>query len=136
MKFSLAFLAAASADMSQEFYDRRLVINEHFNRFAAEALDLANNKKDLKYHGKFMKYMNLISASINKDGTRCDAEVVDADDITVFSEDDMCKLNSQLNSAVSSFARQWACNGRGNVSRQVVRRMKKLKNQFAGRKCE
>jgi len=122
--------------MSQEFYDRRLVINEHFNRFASEALDLAHNKKDQKYHFKFNKYLTLISSSLNDDGTRCNAEVVDADDITVFSADDMCKLNSQLNSAISSLARQWACNGRGDVSRQVVRRMKKLKNQYAGRKCE
>jgi hypothetical protein len=102
---------------------------------------LAHNAKDIKYHAKFQKYMNLISAAINVDGTRCNAEVVDQDDqddIQVFSENDMCKLNSQLNSAMSSFARQWACseNGRGNVSRQVVRRMKKLKNQYANRKCQ
>ena len=84
--------------------------------------------------------MNMITRAANADGSRCNAEVDDQDDqddIQVFSEDDMCKLNSQLNSAMSSFARQWACseNARGNVSRQVVRRMKNLKNQYANRKC-
>ena len=105
-----------------------------------DGLDLANNAKDRKYHDKFLKYMNIISAATNDDGSRCNAELADQDDqddIQVFSENDMCKLNSQLNSAMSSLARQWACseNGRGNVSRQVVRRMKKLKNQYANRKC-
>merc|ERR1712037_1084609 len=134
MKYSLAFLAAVSAEMSQEFYDRRVVIYTHFNRFADNALDLAYNNKDMKYHAKFQKYMTIITEAINDDGTRCGEEVaVEEDDITVFSADNMCKLNSQLNSALSSFARQWACNGRGNVSRQVVRRAKKLKNQYAGR---
>ena len=31
MKFSLAFLSAVSADLSQEFYERRIVINSHLN---------------------------------------------------------------------------------------------------------
>ena len=96
---------------------------------------MAGNKKDQKYHAKFQGWLDKISEATNDDGLKCCVEVADADDITVFSDDNMCKLNSQLNSAMSSLARQWACNGRGNVSRQAVRRLKKLKNQYASRYC-
>ncbi|CAG5087243.1 Oidioi.mRNA.OKI2018_I69.PAR.g11494.t1.cds [Oikopleura dioica] len=135
MKFSLALFAAASAELPQEFYERRLVIVSHFERLRDATLDLANNKKDARYYNKFNDWLVFIDGARNEDGTRCGEEVDDADDIQVFSADDYCKLNSQLNSAMSSLARQWACNGRGNVARQAVRRLKKLKNQYARRHC-
>ena len=124
MKFSLALFAAASAEMAQEYYERRLVINTHFEvctaflesinsylvqRLRDATLDLAHNKKDIKFYNKFQAWFTKIDEARNEDGTRCGEEVDDADDAQVFSADDYCKLSSQLNSAMSSFARQWAC---------------------------
>jgi hypothetical protein len=52
-------------------------------------------------------------------------------DVKVFTADDPCKLNSQINSAISSFARNWACVGRGKTHRQTVRRARKLKSFYS-----
>ena len=35
MKFSLALFAVASAEMAQEYYERRLVINTHFEVYTS-----------------------------------------------------------------------------------------------------
>merc|ERR1712037_253285 len=54
----------------------------------------------------------------------------EADAIQNFDEEDICKLNSQVNAALSSWARNYACKGRGKVYRQIVRKARKVKNFF------
>ena len=126
MKLFAAVLALVNANALDE---RLAVISGHVDRLAAATLDM-DNKKDARYVEKINKWMDAISfANGDRDGAECDAEVVEAEDVNVFSEDDFCKLNSQINSAISSAARRWACDGRGKVERQAVRRLKKVKNQ-------
>ena len=54
----------------------------------------------------------------------------EAADVSVFDADDMCKLNKQINSAINSHARHFACQGRGKVYRQIIRSAKKVKAFF------
>jgi hypothetical protein len=54
----------------------------------------------------------------------------EADAVQVFDESDMCTLNSQVNAALNSWARNYACAGRGKVYRQIVRHGRKIKNFF------
>merc|ERR1712176_150121 len=103
----------------------------------AAVLDL-DNAKDARYVAKINGWMEKISeANCDRDGAECDAEeaVDEGADVQVFSADDYCKLNSQINSALSSAARRWACDGRGKVYRQAVRRLKKVKNQYNRNHC-
>merc|ERR1712176_910996 len=91
----------------------------------AAVLDM-DNAKDARYVAKINGWMEKISEA------NCDREGAD---VQVFSADDYCKLNSQINSALSSAARRWACDGRGKVYRQAVRRLKKVKNQYNRNHC-
>ncbi|CBY12342.1 unnamed protein product [Oikopleura dioica] len=134
MKLFAAVLALVNANAMDE---RLAIISGHVDRLADATLDMTD-KKDARYVSKLGAWMDaLVVANGDRDGAECDAEVVEEeDDITVFSEDDYCKLNSQINSALSSAARKWACDGRGNVSRQAVRRLKKVKNLYNRQHCE
>ena len=69
-------------------------------------------------------------------GESCSEEngfVDEAADVTVFDEDDMCKLNGQVNAALNSWARNYACDGRGKVYRQLIRQSRKVRNFFNSR---
>lgn len=57
----------------------------------------------------------------------------EAADVTVFDKNDMCKLNGQINAAINSFARRYACEGRGKVYRQIIRSARKTRNFYAAR---
>ena len=98
------------------------------------------NNRDAKYIEKLNYWKaEILTANGARGGVECDAEVVEeGDEITVFSEpaeEAFCQLNLQINRALSSAARKWACEGRGRVSRQAVRRLKKVKSQFDRRYC-
>lgn len=54
----------------------------------------------------------------------------EGDEVTVFDADDMCKLNGQVNAAINSYARNYACEGRGKVYRQIIRDARKTKKFF------
>ena len=58
----------------------------------------------------------------------------EADEVTVFDAGDMCKLNSQVNAAINSYARNHACEGRGKVYRQIIRSARKVKKFFNNKK--
>ncbi|CAG5111087.1 Oidioi.mRNA.OKI2018_I69.chr2.g5423.t1.cds [Oikopleura dioica] len=131
MKVFAAALALAQADVVQDRVD---IILGHLDRLADATLT-AGDAKDDRYVAKIQSWAARIVAANGGRGDECDAEVSEAEDVNVFSEDDFCKLNSQINSALSSAARRWACDGRGNVARQAVRRLKKVKNQYARRYC-
>jgi hypothetical protein len=98
------------------------------------------NGKDAKYVDKLNYWKaEILTANGAREGAECGAELVEeGDEITVFAEpaeEAFCQLNLQINRALSSAARKWACEGRGRVSRQAVRRLKKVKNQFDRRYC-
>merc|ERR1712037_597898 len=134
MKLFAAVLAFVNANALDE---RLAVISSHVDRLADATLDM-DNAKDARYVMKINAWMDMIAgANGDRDGAECDAEeaVDEGADVQVFSEDDYCKLNSQINSALSSAARRWACDGRGKVYRQVVRRLKKVKNQYNRNHC-
>ena len=83
------------------------------------------------------KNLNKLEGAAPEDGISCYDENIpqgergeEADEITVFSADNMCKLNSQVNSAINSYARHNACKGRGKVYRQVIRSARKAKKFF------
>merc|ERR1712127_734647 len=138
MKLFAAVLALVNAN---DLDDRLAVIRGHVDRLAAATLDM-DNAKDARYMEKLNKWMNAISYA-NGDGDECAADEPDyvyiyneGYDVNVFSEDNFCKLNSQINSALSFAARRWACDGRGNIARRAVRRLKKVKNQYNRLHCE
>lgn len=51
-------------------------------------------------------------------------------DVSVFDESDVCTLNGQVNAAINSWARNYACSGRGKVYRQIIRSARKVKSFF------
>ena len=53
-----------------------------------------------------------------------------ADDVNVFDESNFCKLNGQVNAALNSWARNYACDGRGKVYRQIIRSARKVRNFY------
>ena len=51
-------------------------------------------------------------------------------DVSVFDESDVCTLNGQVNAAINSWARNYACSGRGKVYRQIIRSARNVKSFF------
>merc|ERR1712130_150001 len=132
MKFFVAALALVKAN---DLDNRLAIIMDHADRLAEAVLDM-DDAKDARYMDKLNHWANAISAANgDRDGAECDAEVEEAGDVQVFSEGDWCKLNSQINSALSSAARRWGCDGRVRFARQAVRRLKKVKNQYNRLHC-
>merc|ERR1712062_455016 len=131
------FVAALALVQGNALDDRLDIILGHADRLAAETLDVENSKKDARYIAKIHGWANkILDANNDRDGGECGAEFGDEEaDVNVFSADDYCKLNSQINSALSSAARRWGCDGRGNFARQAVRRLKKVKNLYARNHC-
>ncbi|CAG5111089.1 Oidioi.mRNA.OKI2018_I69.chr2.g5425.t1.cds [Oikopleura dioica] len=132
MKLFAATVALVQASAVQDRID---VILGHFDRLVENGL-YGGNAKDERYVAKIQSWAaKIVAANGDRDGAECDAVEEESEDVSVFSEGDWCKLNRQINSALSSAARRWACDGRGNVARQAVRRLKKVKNQYERRYC-
>ena len=98
------------------------------------SLDM-ENPKDTRYVAKSQKWAGRVIEANDRDGAPCDDIVDSGDELNVFDKNDSCKLNSQIMSALRSFARKYACKGRGDVPRQIARRSKKLQRNFHERKC-
>ncbi|CAG5109581.1 Oidioi.mRNA.OKI2018_I69.chr2.g4101.t1.cds [Oikopleura dioica] len=131
MRLLSGILVSAYAGDMMKRHDKIL---GHLNRLADQALDLTN-KKDARHVAKIQKWAARVVESNDRDGAPCDDTDDDANDFFVFDKEDSCKLNSQIMSAIRSFARRFACNGRGNVPRQIARRSNRLKQNFERRKC-
>merc|ERR1712037_532804 len=101
----------------------------HLDRFAEMSLD-SDSKKDARHREKVRKWAGQVIDANDRDGEKCDTTIDDADDLNVFDGADGCKLNSQIMSALRSFARKYACDGRGNVARQIARRSRTLEENF------
>merc|ERR1712037_26630 len=130
MKLFVAALASAQAN---SMLKRNEKILGHLDRLVEMSLDF-ENKKDTRHIEKIQRWASRVVDANDRDGEKCDATVDAADDITVFDGEDPCKLNSQIMSALRSFARKFACNGRGNVPRQIRRRSRRLEENFVRRK--
>ena len=91
-------------------------------------------KRAARYEGRLNKVLQQLESSDN--GSSCYDENVpnssedEGDEVTVFDENDFCRLNRQLNAAINSYARHHACEGRGKVYRQIIRSARKVKNFF------
>jgi len=110
----------------------RLDVIEHY------AEQVADSVADTSFGGRYAARMSkmLERARDSYTGESCAEEngfVDEAADVTVFDEDDMCKLNGQVNAALNSWARNYACDGRGKVYRQLIRQSRKVRNFFNSR---
>ncbi|CAG5104026.1 Oidioi.mRNA.OKI2018_I69.chr1.g1056.t1.cds [Oikopleura dioica] len=127
--FSLAFLGFAAAQQDGNPNDRIAKIEAHVLTLI-DSIPVESNQFKQRYTNRLNKVISLAKDSMTGDnchtingyGAKDEEE-----DVKVFSDTDFCKLNSQINSALSSFARNWACIGRGKTHRQVVRRARKIK---------
>jgi len=110
--------------------DRLDVINYHAQR-------VFNSLSDEGFAARYTSRMNkmLAKARHSATGESCYEEngFEEASDVTVFDEDDMCKLNSQVNAALNSWARNYACAGQGKTYRQIIRQSRKVRNFFNSR---
>ena len=116
-------------DVSSKKYGRNLD-ETNFQRLAASLPDA--NWAD-RYVARFNKAAGKARDSGN--GGSCYEEngfggEDSADDVQVFDENDFCKLNGQVNAALNSWARNYACDGRGKVYRQVIRSARKTRNFY------
>ena len=84
-----------------------------------------------------LKKVQQLDNSTNEDKYRCDGSDVpeddEAGDLQVFDGTTNCKLASQINSALVSASRKWAC-ARGSADR-LVRHFNKFHGQFKRRMC-
>ncbi|CAG5110006.1 Oidioi.mRNA.OKI2018_I69.chr2.g4460.t1.cds [Oikopleura dioica] len=133
--FSLIVASAYSYEYTTEKpfdpNDRLDVIQYHFDRLAASLPDA--NWAD-RYVARFNKAAG--KARDSGIGESCYEEngfpkEDTADDVQVFDETDFCKLNGQVNAALNSWARNYACDGRGKVYRQVIRSARKAKKFYS-----
>ena len=59
-----------------------------------------------------------------------DGDFEDAEDVNVFAKNNMCKLNGQVNSALNSWARNFACSGDKDYSRKIIKAARKIRNFY------
>jgi len=130
MKLLVAVIASAQAN---SMLKRKEKILGHLDRLTEMSLEM-DNKKDARHVEKVHRWVARVVDANDRNGEKCDASVDAGDDLTVFDANDAFKLNSQIMSALRSFARKYACNGRGNVSRQITRRSRRLEENFVRRK--
>jgi len=95
---------------------------------------------DAKYSSRYINRMRKTIAKMRRSdtGESCYEENgfgTEGDEVTVFDADNMCKLNGQVNAAINSWARNWACDGRGKVYRQIVRSARKVRNFYNDNLC-
>ena len=88
-----------------------------------------NVNADARYINRMRKAFSL--AEKHWAGKSCNVdESEDAEDVNVFSKENMCKLNGQVNSALNSWARKFACAGGKNHSRKIIRMARKVRNFY------
>jgi len=136
MKLSLstvfAIAAARELDLDNAL-DRLALIEEKFEDLKA-LIPESNSNFDSRFDTRFGKMIALAQSSFdNKNCKSTNAPDDESDEVNVFTEGDMCALNGQINSALSSWARNFACQGNGRVHRQIVRKSRKIQNFFHDR---
>jgi len=118
-------------DFSIEKPNRFEIIEYHVGRVVDS---VALERWGSRYAGRMAKALNRIRAADT--GVSCYADNFpeeagdEGDEVTVFDADNMCKLNGQVNAAINSYARNFACDGRGKVYRQIIRSARKVKKFF------
>merc|ERR1712037_450046 len=119
-------------DFSIEKPSRFDIIEYHVGRVVDS---VADERWGGRYAGRMAKALNRIRDADT--GVSCYAENFpeeagdEGDEVTVFDADNMCKLNGQVNAAINSYARNFACDGRGKVYRQIIRSARKVKKFFS-----
>ena len=89
-----------------------------------------------------LKKIQQLDDNTNEDKLRCDGSDApddeEAGDLQVFDGTTNCKLASQINSALVSASRKWACTRAGfdnAAADRLVRHFNKLHRQFKKRMC-
>merc|ERR1712037_862030 len=97
---------------------------------------VSDNKWATRYESRLSKVLQQLEDSKNWDGSSCYDDNVpkssedEGNEVTFSMEDEFCTLNGQVNAAINSYARNYACEGRGKVFRQIIRSARKVKNFF------
>lgn len=113
-------------------------INGHLDRLNDQ---LEKTRFTRKYMNKMLKRIGELDSHTNEGKYRCDGSdepEEEAEDLQVFDGMTNCKLASQINSALVSASRKWACTraGFGNAAAdRLVRHFNKLHRQFKTRMC-
>ncbi|CAG5102019.1 Oidioi.mRNA.OKI2018_I69.chr1.g105.t1.cds [Oikopleura dioica] len=110
--------------------DRLDIIEYYFGKIAGNIID---ERKFNRFVNRFHKI--LAKARSSATGENCYEEngfgaSDTSDDVQVFHESNTCTLNSQVNAALNSWARNNACVGRGKVYRQIIRAARKIRNFY------
>ena len=101
--------------------------------------NLEKTKFTRRYIRKMVEKIQQLEEFTNEEKYRCDGsdrpdiEDSEADDVTVFEGEDICKQAKQINSALVSASRKWAC--KRNTADRLVRHFNKYKLQFMKRMC-
>merc|ERR1712150_237447 len=110
------------------------IIEGHVNRIF-DSFD-ADQKYASRYEGRMEKTLKKMrNADTGASCYEANGFGSESDEVTVFDASDMCKLNGQVNAAINSWARNYACDGRGKVYRQIVRSARKVRNFYANNLC-
>ena len=104
---------------------------------AATLLDLADNNTTTsdKNVARAAKWVDKVFADVEKIDTTfpCPSEE-ESDEVLVFDQDNFCKLNSQLGSALRSFVRTYGCDGsfpKKNFANVFAKRTQRMRGIFA-----
>ncbi|CAG5105871.1 Oidioi.mRNA.OKI2018_I69.chr1.g2528.t1.cds [Oikopleura dioica] len=136
LSFVTVFAAAAARELDADNAEARLeLIKGHFETL--KSLTPADGSNfAARFDSRMTKLFDLASSSftgVNCKSTNILEETAELEDSRVFTEDNACKLNGQVNSALSSWARNFACQGRGKTYRQIIRRARKVQAFYASR---
>ncbi|CAG5104563.1 Oidioi.mRNA.OKI2018_I69.chr1.g1339.t1.cds [Oikopleura dioica] len=90
---------------------------------------------DLKWKDRFVNRLTKILTLANSSytGEKCAEENGFENEIPsdlIFDAEDTCPLNDQVNQALNSFAKSWACQGSGKVYKQIINKAAKIKTFF------
>merc|ERR1712037_605020 len=127
--------------ISQAGFKLKIVKADRLDLITHFAQQVIDSVSDKDFGGRYSSRMNKVlrKARASYTGESCKEESQgssdEAADVTVFNKDDLCKLNGQVNAALNSWARNYACRRKGNkdISRQIIRQAKKTKAFFSER---
>ncbi|CBY09548.1 unnamed protein product [Oikopleura dioica] len=143
MKFFASLFIAALAETDAQ--TRIAVIQEQITSLTSSMPQEGGGSQfTQKFSNRLNKLISEMTApAANLYGTDCsvgsgggsgDGPAEEGDDLTAFntgdSAEDKCQLNKQINRALNSYVRNYVCDGRGNHTQRMIRRLRKVKNWY------
>ncbi|CAG5107784.1 Oidioi.mRNA.OKI2018_I69.chr1.g3486.t1.cds [Oikopleura dioica] len=133
MKLAATLFVVAAAGKNKDPVRRINKLRGH----AETLLDLADNNTTTsdKNVARAQKWVDKVFADVAKiDTTFPCPSAEESDEVLVFDQDNFCKLNSQLGSALRSFVRTYGCDGsfpKKNFANVFAKRTNRMKNIFS-----